>query len=44
MIIILGKNVHGGETVFKDEDNTKDIGKRTHFEEFLKKVWGCSLW
>ena len=30
VIIILGTNVHGGETVFYDGDNMNDIGKRAH--------------
>ena len=30
VIIILGTDVHGGETVFNDEENTNDIGKRAH--------------
>ena len=30
VIIILGKNVHGGETVFYDGVNMNDIGKRSH--------------
>ena len=30
VITILGKNVHGGETVFYDGENINDIGKRAH--------------
>ena len=30
VIIILGTNSHGGETVFYDGDNMKDIWKRAH--------------
>ena len=30
VITILGGNVHGGVTVFKDGENMKDIGKRAH--------------
>ena len=30
VIIILGKNVHGGETVFYDGMNMNDIEKRAH--------------
>ena len=30
MIIFLGTNVHGGETVFNDGENMNNIGKRAH--------------
>ena len=30
VIIILGKNVHGGETVFYDGEDMNEIGKRAH--------------
>ena len=30
VIIILGKNVHGGETVFYDGENMNDTVKRAH--------------
>ena len=30
VIIILGTNVHGGETVFNDGENMNNIGKRAH--------------
>ena len=30
VIIILGTDVHGGETVFYDGENMNDIGKRAH--------------
>ena len=30
MIIILGTDVHGGETVFNGGENMNDIGKREH--------------
>ena len=30
VIIILGKNVHGGETVFYDGENMNDTVKRSH--------------
>ena len=30
MIIILGTDVHGGETVFFDGENLNDVGKRAH--------------
>ena len=44
LIIILGTNFHGGETVFNDGVNMNDIGKKSKCSEaFTWKVCGWSL-
>ena len=35
VIIILGTDVHGGETVFNDGEKMYDIGKRSHILKHL---------
>ena len=43
VIIILGTNVNGGETVFYDRENINDIGKRAHVLKYShgRCVIGC---